>query len=1153
MKRYTQLHKLLHLTTGVSLAVCLCLQPIAAAAGEKQQKQPETVMQTEAPGQTEESEASGTMAQTETQEQSETSGQTEIPAQTEGAGQSETPAQTEGAGQSETPAQTEGAGQSETPAQTEGTGQSETPGQTEGAGQSETPAQTEGAGQTEIPTQTEGAGQSETSDPAEGQEESEIQTEAQEQSEMEKASSDRAKLTAAIRTEEGAAVSVTAKQTPASVSCEGVTRAVDYADGVFEVTVPEDTETLMIQLGQTGNSDRRSIADKVFFARWNGYFIQQGEKWALCPDLLDADTALYSAADVSGVTVYPLEFTDGAFVLPLEKFRLKGADMTLEQRTVYGEPDADREYAEICIGTFAVDGSLQENLVLLVNFEENETENETETVSEAENEPFTESEDETELHTEAEDETELLTETESGTELLTESECETELPTISLFASPTEIEDAYKETGKDLASSAQTSIPQVGSINGEWHILGLVRSGQKVDPAVIEGYKANVLKILQENNGVLHDKKYTEYSRVVLALTALGEDVTNVGGYNLLEPLADFDQTCWQGVNGAVFALIAFDSHDYEIPPVSSGKTQTTREGLIDHILEQRTPDGGWAMYGAKADPDLTGMALQALAPYYGSNAQVTAAVDKALRTLSRMQKPDGTFSGTEGKNVESSAQVIVALTALGIDPNTDPRFVKNGKSAMDGLLSFCVSGGGFSHTASGQKNQMASEQGYYALVAYERFLEGKKSLYDMSDVEIKALSDKEKVKRAQELISAIGAVTLEKEGAIVSARAAYNALTPELQKRITNYDVLTEAEKTLAKLKAESGSGSGQNGSGNGAGGGKKPSGSGSGGKKPSGNKNQGGNRKPGGTTHSVNLTSGKQGGTTGGTKFFGYSEKKDDETAEKKKTVKTADKKSGGTQAEKAEKQAVASVIQHLTEIFCGTRTVEKLPENAQDYSAEQIDMLLSVYQDYSALSDAGKKQVEVSVRYPQFEQALASLGERNHYDEMTGTDLRKNKEEVLPWYVQLMVSSQMPDEERLQEIRSALGEKSEVFFMNEISFINTLNGEVWEPEALIRVRLPMAELGEYESAVVLHCTDVGDLEFIEGDISGEAIEFDAAGFSEYGVAGIMGTVEDLLTGRKKNPILPWAVGGGAASFLLFLLLLVRRCSDKGKGTTT
>ena len=125
-------------------------------------------------------------------------------------------------------------------------------------------------------------------------------------------------------------------------------------------------------------------------------------------------------------------------------------------------------------------------------------------------------------------------------------------------------------------------------------------------------------------------KKYSEYSRTILGLTAIGEDVTDVGGYNLLQPLSDFDQTIWQGVNGTIWALVAFDSHDYEIPEAEEGKNQTTREKLIDDILKNEVSGGGWSIFGG-ADSDMTGMALQALAPYYNSNSSVKAAVDRAV------------------------------------------------------------------------------------------------------------------------------------------------------------------------------------------------------------------------------------------------------------------------------------------------------------------------------------------------------------------------------------------------------------------------------------------------------------------------------------------------------------------------------------------
>lgn len=289
-------------------------------------------------------------------------------------------------------------------------------------------------------------------------------------------------------------------------------------------------------------------------------------------------------------------------------------------------------------------------------------------------------------------------------------------------------ENAYQTTG-DLLETLGT--PNVGSVGGEWMVIGLARSGRTVP----DGYYENVVKYVQENCNAderLDENRATDNARVILALTAIGKDVTNVGGHNLLAGLDEMSYVTYQGINGPIWTLIALDSHDY------APQGDVTREKLIDAILGAQLPDGGWDMMGKAADTDITAMAIQALAPYYDTNDAVKAAVDKALDALSAMQNDDGTFSTAfSGKTSESTAQVIVALTALGINPATDSRFIKNGLNAVDGLCSFYVDGGGFRHIASGDLDGMATEQSYYALAAYYRLLAGQTSLYDMSDVTI--------------------------------------------------------------------------------------------------------------------------------------------------------------------------------------------------------------------------------------------------------------------------------------------------------------------------------------------------------------------------------------------------------------------------------
>ena len=285
--------------------------------------------------------------------------------------------------------------------------------------------------------------------------------------------------------------------------------------------------------------------------------------------------------------------------------------------------------------------------------------------------------------------------------------------------------DAYKLTGDYLEA---LGTPGVGSVGGEWMVIGLARSGRPVPEGYYDAAESYVSEKIDET-GRLHRAKSTDNSRMILALTAIGRDVTDVGGYDLLSGLADMAYLQKQGINGPIWALIAFDSGNYPIP-----EGNVSREKLVQTILDAQLEDGGWALSEAHSDPDMTGMALQALAGYQ-EEPEAAAAVSRALQWLSDTQNADGGWSGIDGPSSESVAQVIVALTALGIDPDRDERFVKGDNSAVDGLLACFVEGGGFRHTPDGELDGMATEQGYYALTAYHRFQEGNQRLYDMTDV----------------------------------------------------------------------------------------------------------------------------------------------------------------------------------------------------------------------------------------------------------------------------------------------------------------------------------------------------------------------------------------------------------------------------------
>ena len=300
-----------------------------------------------------------------------------------------------------------------------------------------------------------------------------------------------------------------------------------------------------------------------------------------------------------------------------------------------------------------------------------------------------------------------------------------------------EFDKIYQETGSSQAALASKAGLTAGTSGGEWVALGLARSGSISDTLAEQYAQAAYQYVKKKGSSTISDSKSTENSRMILALTSIGKDPTNVAGYDLLEPLADLDYVKSQGINGPIFALIALDSHTYDIPKAATGKTQTTREALIDAILAAQLSDGGWNVNGNGADADMTAMAIQALASYYSSNAKVKSAIDDALNRLSQMQEANGGYTSWGTANAESVAQVIVALTSLGIDPASDGRFIKNGYSTLDALATFYNDKGGFKHSQSDttSSNGLATEQAYYALASWYRLKAGKTSLYDMSDV----------------------------------------------------------------------------------------------------------------------------------------------------------------------------------------------------------------------------------------------------------------------------------------------------------------------------------------------------------------------------------------------------------------------------------
>ena len=296
------------------------------------------------------------------------------------------------------------------------------------------------------------------------------------------------------------------------------------------------------------------------------------------------------------------------------------------------------------------------------------------------------------------------------------------------FAAQASVSDAALEKEIDTASAYLLQTvpqPEVGSVGGEWCVLGLARASRGTE-SYFDAYRAAARRTLRETGGVLHRVKYTEYARMVLALTALGEDPADFAGFNVLAPLSDTKKVLFQGTSGAVWALLALDSNAYA--------ADAARNVYLKAIADGVGSDGGWALVpGDASDADLTAMALTALAPY-AAEKDVQTLLDNGLAFLSSIQNADGSFSTSGHATAESTAQVLVTLCTLGIS-ETDSRFVKNGTTVLEALLSFQHPDGGFRHEPDdAAANAMATEQAFYALAAVRRSRSGMCVLWDLRD-----------------------------------------------------------------------------------------------------------------------------------------------------------------------------------------------------------------------------------------------------------------------------------------------------------------------------------------------------------------------------------------------------------------------------------
>ena len=298
------------------------------------------------------------------------------------------------------------------------------------------------------------------------------------------------------------------------------------------------------------------------------------------------------------------------------------------------------------------------------------------------------------------------------------------------------IDNALDKTAEYLINSASFDI---GAIGGDWTVFGLARAGL-LDNAHKAKYAANVKNALDTvGSETLNGNKSTENSRVVLALTAAGFNAADFAGYDLTKPLCDYDYVVKQGVNGAVFALLALDSANY------AENDGEIRQKYVDYIISQQQENGGYSYDGETVDIDLTAMVISALAKYT-NDEDVAMNVFSLYLTVFKQQLDNGGFKAYGSECSESTAQVIVLLSGAQTDGaqsngDLDDIYIKNAnfqmlKKPINAMMKFYNENGGFGHDST-SVNMLSTEQCFYALTAAKRSLDGENPLYDMSDVKL--------------------------------------------------------------------------------------------------------------------------------------------------------------------------------------------------------------------------------------------------------------------------------------------------------------------------------------------------------------------------------------------------------------------------------
>lgn len=233
-------------------------------------------------------------------------------------------------------------------------------------------------------------------------------------------------------------------------------------------------------------------------------------------------------------------------------------------------------------------------------------------------------------------------------------------------------------------------------------------------------------------------------AKVVLFVTAMGKDASDINGYNLIDEMAQkkiYENSLTAYMLDSTM-LLALDCGNYELP---SGDAYITRSQLVNSVAASM--DSMIESAISWSSIDMAAMPIQCLYPYVQSDNPAakeagstldTEAVKKAVQEgkeyLENTQNNDGTWSGYAGEknNVWTLAQIMTAMGQLRINPCSEEDgsdFIKNGVTVLDDAAEFFDMENKTLDTA---KVPNMPEQLLRGLSAVIRVMEGKNSLYDV-------------------------------------------------------------------------------------------------------------------------------------------------------------------------------------------------------------------------------------------------------------------------------------------------------------------------------------------------------------------------------------------------------------------------------------